>query len=151
MKLKFQKGVNGEQAIRAALLAIYDDYNGNVKLKRCDPAGGNRAGGENWNVTLTVHTSKARGATVREDHWGKYKLGYKRVAAACWHAYGDFMNALPNGTTVISSPMLMGIQPIGPLVVGHDNLWRDYNVGSMMYPMYASDACNCSEEYWDWT
>lgn len=82
--------------------------------------------------TLTVESSREKGA--RRGHQGQ------RVSAACWHAHGDFFDALfsINPDAVIVS---MGTQTI----TKQDGNWQDRNIGSQMQPLYYSEACDCHE------
>lgn len=70
----------------------------------------------------------------------------QRIHAACWHAYRDVLTELfdryPNA---IARTAMAKYE-------GKDGFERNYpntgdtNIGSMMYPMCAADACDC----WEW-
>lgn len=78
--------------------------------------------------TLTVKDSKNAGGRI--GHTGR------RVKAACWHVHGEFFDFLFNdGVDYIKA---------GPTVMreSSDN-WQDWNIGSMVQPMYYSEACDC--------
>lgn len=115
--------------IEVALEAVNELYDGNIKFKRFDYAGRTRKGGDKYNVTLTVKDSSKAGS--RRSREGR------RIAAACWHVHGEFMDALPEGAEIVTSTAN------GRMVKSPGDYWEDYNIGSIMYPMYASDACEC--------
>ena len=80
--------VNATRAqIEAALAQANEVFSGNLRFKRLDYAGLTRKGEDKWTVTLTVEDSASPGARRSEDG--------RRIASACWHAYGRFMDALP--------------------------------------------------------
>ena len=56
--------------------------------------------------------------------------------AACWHAFGYFLDAL--GTAYVRVPGYSG--PAN----GHG--WQDRNIGSIMNPFMYSEACDCGGE-----
>jgi hypothetical protein len=105
------------------------EFDSNIRFKRFDYAGKTRQGGDKWNVTLTVHDSRAKG--------GRRSRSGRRIAAACWHAYGTFRDNLPDGTEVISNTAK------GRDVEHPGDPWQDWNIGSDYYPFYYSDACDC--------
>lgn len=110
--------------LRCALSAInLDRYNNNIRLKRLEPLG------RRQNFTLTVNDSAAAGGRI--GHSGR------RVAAACWHVHGHFFEALFDiaPDAIIKSNMATITQDAGN--------WCDRNIGSLIEPMYYSDACKC--------
>lgn len=113
-----------EDDILQALREINEMYDDNVDLLKLEPISKNR-----FRVRLTVKDSSGRGA----------RIGYtgRRVKAACWHVHGDFFNALLslNPDAVIKT----GIRTI----TSQSGNWRDWNIGSVINPLYFSEACNC--------
>ena len=112
-----------------ALNQVNAEFDGNIKTKRFDHAGKTRQGGDKYNVTLSVNDSRAKG--------GRRGRSGRRIAAACWHAYGTFRDYLPEGTEVISNTAK------GRDVEHPGDPWQDWNIGSAYYPFYYSDACDC--------
>jgi len=115
--------------IGKALRLTNEEFDRNITFRRLDFAGRTRQGGEKYTVTLTVNDSKESGA--RRSNTGR------RISAACWHAYGTFMDNLPSGSEIVTSTS------IGRTVKSPGDRWVDWNIGSRMYPMYYSDACEC--------
>lgn len=71
--------------------------------------------------------------------------GYaRRVHAACWHAYRDVLTELferyPDARVSTAFAKYNG--KAGFLAEYPDTAYR--NIGSMVYPVYASDACDCN-------
>lgn len=130
------KHVTREQ-LEETLAEVNEQFDGNIVFKRLQPARGHNR----WNVTLTVKDSRGPGG--RLGHSGR------RISAACWHAYGTFFDNLPEQARYVA-----------PVVVGYDNWgrektrrqecqpgdpWQDWNIGSVMSPLYYSEACKCDE------
>lgn len=119
-----------EHQLYKALDVANEKFDGNLRFKRIERAGFTRAGREDWNVTLTVSSSKGKGA----------RIGFsgRRIAAACWHAHGAFMDNLPENAVIVVSGGRDGKMTLYP-----GSPWVDRNIGSMMQPLYYSDACEC--------
>lgn len=86
-----------------------------------------------YHVRLKAKDSRHPGAklTIRCDPTGKEHIRHTR--SACWHAHEAFFDALPADAVI--KAMNLTIKPGGE--------WRDYNVGSIMFPVYASESCEC--------
>ena len=108
--------------LEQALEKVNQQFDGNIRFREIRPAG------NNIRFTLTVKNSKGKGGKY---NWKKER----RVAAACWHVHGHFFDALPEGAVIIAN---------GNKIRPGDE-WQDYNVGSMFYPAYASELCDCNE------
>jgi hypothetical protein len=65
------------------------------------------------------------------------KQNKRYTGSACWHVHGDFFDALfkINQDAVIWSRGLKIDKNYGN--------WENYNIGSILYPVYASDCCDC--------
>jgi hypothetical protein len=87
-----------------------------------------------WQVTLRVKSSKGPGHRLGFSSGGTQR----RLVSACWHVHGRFFEALPKGTKIRT-----GRDGPSVMVVGEDSLRPDFNIGSIMYPMYMSEACEC--------
>ena len=109
--------------LQAALDKINIKYDNNIVFKRFDVL---RKG---INFTLSVKNSKNPGS----------RKGIKgnRMASACWHVHGDLFDAI------------LKINDQAIIIAPHNKIdfyggnWEDYNIGSIMNPFYASEACNC--------
>lgn len=64
----------------------------------------------------------------------------RHTGAACWHVHGDFFDALLkiNPEAVIYSR--------GNRIDRYGGNWEDFQCGSQMYSVYASDRCDCYKE-----
>jgi hypothetical protein len=111
--------------IDAALQTANKEFAENLRFKRFESAGRTRDGRQKANVTLTVCDSKAPGS--RRNYNGG------RIAAACWHAHGTFMDALPANTEIRSTA---GVTYPG-------TRWLDWNAGSQVQFAYISELCEC--------
>lgn len=105
---------------------INEEYAGNIRFNRYPEKVGNRL-----RFTLRVSDSKRIGARV--GHTGR------RLISACYHAHGHFFEALfkrnPNAK-IISR---------GKTITANAGNWNDCNIGSIMQPLYFSEACKCAE------
>lgn len=88
--------------------------------------------GRGFNITLKCKSSKEAG----------HRLGHsgRRMISACWHAHGTFFDCL-----WANPDSMNAIIRSGPLVMKSpgDN-WQDRNIGSIMQPLYFSEACECN-------
>lgn len=67
----------------------------------------------------------------------------KRNQSACWHVCGDFFDAildLDPGAIIYSGHLKIYEDRHGH---GRLNNWQDWNIGSLMQPLYFSEACDC--------
>ena len=116
--------------LEKALAIVNEKYDGNIRFKRLEQ------NGSGVNFTLTVNSSREPGH--RRGFHGFDGKEPKRLAAACWHVHGDFFDAL---FTVKPDAI---VRSQGDKVITKDaGNWQDWNIGSQMYPMYYSEACDC--------
>ena len=111
------------QQLHDALKHVNTLFSDNIVFKSGPTQTGNRQ-----QFTLTVKDSSAPGG--RLSHTGN------RVSAACWHVHGRFFEYL------FSDGVELIIAGDKRMQSNLDN-WQDWNIGSMMQPMYYSEACNC--------
>lgn len=114
-----------------ALAIVNAKYAGNIRFKRLEQ------NGRGVNFTLTVNSSREPG----------HRRGFasfdgkppKRLASACWHAHGDFFDALfaVNPNAVIRSQG-------DKIITKEKGNWQDWNIGSEYRPLYFSEACDCN-------
>jgi hypothetical protein len=119
------KGATKEE-VENALAKVNSEFDNNVRFKTFKELKPTRAHEPVFSVTLTVHSSKAKGARRTYD-------GH-RLAAACWHVHGTFFDSLPEGTQIRVSRM----KPIRP-----GDAWQDWNAGSQARPAFISELCDC--------
>jgi len=79
--------------------------------------------------------------TVIDSHKPGHRRGFhnnRLVHAACWHVHGYFFEALLNinSDIYILSGNKLRIDKNG-------GNWIDQNIGSIMKPLYYSEACDC--------
>lgn len=114
-----------------ALNLINTRYANNIKFVRLDDDGQTRQGDEKWIVTLGVVNSAEKGS--------KRSPSGRRIAAACWHVYGRFMDALPPGSEIVSST------GDGRRVTKPGDEWHDWSIGrNVRGPIMASKGCRCA-------
>jgi hypothetical protein len=101
----------------AAEMAIESRYGGNVYTERT------RSG----NFRLRVHSSRGPGSRKAADG--------RRISAACWHAFGHYLDALGDAHVIIPGYR-------GP-ACRHG--WVDRNIGSQARPFMYSEACDCEK------
>lgn len=103
------------------------------------------AGNLTWNyteahrnhVSFTLRVESSKGLGHRIGHSGK------RMVAACWHAHRDVMKALfkeyPNARLTSALATYRNADDFNRSFPATGNK----NIGSMMQPMFMSDACEC--------
>ena len=108
-------------------------YNGNIVFKN----GPNQASRNAVNFTLTVRDSSAQGSRRSKDG--------RRIAAACWHAHRDIMQAIfsqyPEARLVSALAEYRGEFDF----LDTFEATGKTNIGSIAQPMRADAACNCEE------
>ncbi len=123
--------------IDAALTKINKSYAGNLRFARFVP----RPNG--FLVRLGVSDCRSPGA---RRGFSRNKDGERRrSASACWHAPGDFIDALPPLAGVHSAPLthLVTRHDYPKIEHGGSCRWIDWQVGSMADPAYMSQLCDC--------
>jgi hypothetical protein len=115
------------ETLEKALVNVNKRYKGNVIFKRYPEKKGRQ-----YHFTLKVKNSREPGARIGfEGH---------HIRSACWHVHGNFFEEvfkLDPGATIISG---------GSLIITKDaGNWQDRNIGSIMKPLYYSDACECEK------
>ncbi len=115
-------------AIIVALAKTNAKFGGNVRFRRFEPA--NKAG-TIFEATLRVNDIHSPGARLAQSTTSKGN--HRHLSNACWHVHGTFFDAL-NPEAIIYA---------GGLKIRPGDTWNDRNIGSMMQPMYYSEACEC--------
>ena len=102
---------------------MYKLYDDNIIFNRFEKTG------KRFIVTLRVKDSKGK------DH----RLGYtgRHLINLCWHGHGHFFDELikinPNAE----------IKALGRIINKSGGNWQDIDVGSILYPAYMSELCDC--------
>jgi hypothetical protein len=120
MKIK-----TNEEVLKQALDYVNDIFKGNIKMEF------EKDKGNYFKVRLKVKNSKSPGS--RHGHTGR------RLINACWHVHGYFIEKifeLDNQAVVYS---------LGKRYMVDNWEWEDKNIGSIIEPLYFSEACNCHE------
>lgn len=137
--MKF-KHVSNIAMLESALWMVNQKFGGNIQFYEKPYQTGNI-----WNVRLTVVKTGGPGTRIAPNPFtGKGR----RVHAACWHVHGEFFRALA-GIADQYYPMKM--KKLNPQYKSAftkqwrdcDAPWLDPNAGSIMYPVNASDCCDC--------
>lgn len=122
-----------------ALALTNNRFDNNLKFKRLEQIKGRtRAGGEKWNVILTVRYCRGKGGRY-------YPESNRHVTAACWHAHGCFYDALPRGRGIeIVTSAGGNYNTIERVKVRPGQVWLDWrgNGGTRM-----SACCHCNGYY----
>ena len=112
--------------IQKALDKANKEFDGNLEFNNFQ-----RLSDTRHRVTLRVKDSHGKGARLGFKFDGRKQ---RHLINACWHAHGTFFDLLPIDTRIQA----------GGIVTYSGDDWQDRNIGSMMYPMYFSEACECS-------
>lgn len=128
--------------VERALAKANESYRGNLKFKTGPTESGKKR--KKVHFTLSVNGTQPRNGAPASG--SRRTQGGRRVAAACWHAHRDFMEAL------------FDLRPEAVLVScqaryeGRSGFERDYpetgynNIGSQFEPLAYRDACDCRGE-----
>lgn len=118
-----------KEAIEKALAEVNEIYDGNIEFLRFESA---NAKGTIFNVRLKVKDSSKEGTLHSISQYRK-DGEKRRTSSACWHVHGHFHDSL-NPEAIIYSA--------GQKKSPHDP-WEDWNCGSVFYPCYQSERCDC--------
>ena len=129
-----------ESDLYAALETINRErYGGNIEIKELRPDG---AGIRFRLFARGFDKPGYRRGFARYDYrTGALVHEGRRMRNACWHAHGHFFDAL------------LAIAPDARVRAGDLTItatggnWTDRNIGSQMYPLYFSEACDCDRDH----
>lgn len=115
-----------ETDLENALSEVNKRFDDNITWNRFEQSG------NGFNITLKCKSSKKPG----------HRLGFKgqRMISACWHVHGTFFDCLwanPASANAIIRAGSLVMKSSG------DN-WQDRNIGSIVQPLYFSEACECN-------
>ena len=124
------------EQIERAMQETNKTFEDNIIFNRFDQTG------KNFNVTLKTKDSHKKGSRLgfpQYDYATKkiIKPG-KHMAVACWHVYGTFFDNLFKENLEIV--IISNGEKITSTNGGN---WNDRNIGSQVFPLLYSDACEC--------
>jgi hypothetical protein len=118
--------------LHAALAKVNERFDGNLKFRN-EPEPANQSGTA-WRVTLSVHESGGKG--------GRRSVGFfnagRKIAAACWHAYGFFFDAL-------FEVCPEAVVRTNRMITKDSGNWIDWDIGAPIAPAPYSSACECHD------
>ena len=124
--------------IEKALQETNTIFDNNVVFNRFSPAG------KHFAVTLKTSDSHGSGSRLGfpEYNWQTREIVKKgkHMAIACWHVYGVFFDKLFEQNRDIEI-----ISNGEKITRSNGGNWNDRNIGSQMFPMAYSDACECND------
>jgi hypothetical protein len=115
--------------LEKALAMVNVKYKNNITWEKLEPYG------KHWRARLRVRDSRGPGARLGFGSPGSQR----HLIAACWHVTGNWFDALfaVNPSAVVDS--------LGKRITKDHGNWVDRNIGSQVYPMMWSEACECNE------
>lgn len=125
------------EQLEKALQTINQRYDNNIYWNRApEPIG------KQIRFTLRVKSSKGKGAKLSYSAYSNTR----RTSSACWHVHGDFFDALleiePKAIITSKGNLLKIYRDNTGTIQGN---WRDWNVGSIAFPVMYSESCLCDE------
>ena len=122
--------------LEKALNKINKKYKNNIIFNRFD-----QINDSSFKITLKCKDSKKPGHRLgfKNYDWSTgEQIGKQRhLINACWHVHGDFFDAIFN----INKDAR--IRSNNKLITINEGNWEDRNIGSQIYPMMYSEACEC--------
>jgi len=115
--------------LATALTKVNERFANNITFKRLEMKG------RNILFTLTVKNSRAPGSRTSASMFNPAR----RVSAACWHVHGHFFDEL---FKVVPSAVI--VSRGNKKITKDSGNWEDWQIGSMMYPIMYSEACDCN-------
>ncbi len=123
-----------EQGIRDALQATQAQFDQNLEFRENTPE---RKSSHSFRVRLGVKSSHGKGAGISQRYYLDGTCHAKHLVSACWHVHGRFFEHLFHVCPVAI------VYARGNRITDTEGNWEDYNVGSIMFPVYASESCAC--------
>ena len=114
------------EELQEALTIVNEKYLGNIRFYE-DPS----RKGRGFRFRLKTHDPREVGVARA--------AGGKRTGSGCWHAHGDFFEALLK----VQPEAVVESRGHESKITKHGGNWEDYNIGSQAYPLDASEACDC--------
>ena len=118
------------QDLYKTLENVNKKYDGNVIFNRAPEPYGRQ-------IRFTLRVKNSRKPGHRLGTWINDNGKQRHLTSACWHVHGNFFEELfkicPNAI----------IKTNGKDISIYCGNWEDQNIGSMMQPMYFSEACEC--------
>ena len=111
------------------LSQVNSKFDDNIKFKRLEMKG------KNILFTLTVKDSRAPGSRTSASAFHSNR----RVSAACWHVHGYFFEELFK-----VNPDAIVISGGKKSITKDSGNWKDWQIGSQIYPIMYSEACDCN-------
>lgn len=131
------KNLSLEQ-LKEAMKALNKKYDDNIQFNGCIAETETRI-----RFTLRVKETKGKGARLGQ---GLTSKGNRRhLINACWHVHGDLFDLILNlepKAIIYAGAKKIYKDGLGR-IVGN---WEDWNIGSMINPLYYSEACECGED-----
>lgn len=112
------------RTLENALKVVNTQYGKNIIFREIKQISKNR-------VQFTLRTVKSRAPGSRISYSGRH------IPAACWHVHGHFFEA------VFAIDTSARIKSGNRWITREAGNWEDRNIGSIMRPMYHSEACEC--------
>jgi hypothetical protein len=135
------KNVSREN-LEAALELVNGRYANNIAFLKLEPVG------RRFRVRLKAIDSRGPGGKlatypIMSRRFPEFIRDAKQDRhvgnCCCWHVHGHFFRAL-----FLISPAAEIVSRGNRITMSSGN-WQDYNVGSMIAPVYASECCHCEE------
>ena len=120
------------EELEKALAMVNERYDNNVTWNDFERLNGS---GTRFRITLRVKDSHGKGGKL--GHENPRNGRQRHTINACWHVHGHFFEALLE----INEDIV--IKTAGRTVDKNGGNWHDWNIGSLMYPRYFSEACEC--------
>ena len=125
------KNITSKQ-LTEAVVELNTSYDNNIKFNNREVI--NNKGTRH---RFTIRVKDSRGDGSRHGHSRNKNGEHRRTNSACWHTHGDLFDILfkINNECEVRSG--------GKLITSDNGNWEDRNIGSIMEPMYFSEACEC--------
>ncbi len=125
------------QQLDKALEATNKEFKDNIIYNEIVPINNKQT---RFRMTLRVKDSHGKGA--RLGFYQNPNTGNRRhLINACWHVHGTYFDNLLK--IAPESEIKAGELTIYKTINGTFNNWQDRNIGSIMNPLYFSEACEC--------
>lgn len=133
--------------IKKALDLVNKKYEGNIRFHSDGITSKNQKG---TRLQFKLYTHSVEKAGHRRHFRPDYSKGFdnpplksRRSRYACWHAHGDFFDALLNLNPKAVIRVGRAAGQVYDDAYGRHGNWEDFNIGSQVCPIYFSQSCDC--------
>ena len=129
-----------KQIIEIAMREVNKKYNNNIIFNPLHELRPLNKKGTAFSFTIRCLSSKNKGHRTCRRYDFSGEVHERKHISACWHVHGDLFD------TIFDLSPNAKIYTGGFCYRSKSDNWQDKNIGSMMFPVYFSESCECVQD-----